>query len=259
MGWSGLTHLHRFLLKCPSAHGFHVCKMHRISCRLMLCVFSSDLWPLGKWNENGQVLVWNLCVLQLTSERRKCLTDVLTSTSMAYCKMLVLFQSLSQMILGEALWNLIWHFGSSMQHMPVGVPCIQDAEVLFCLFVFAVTLCIFNLGRKTISSKIIWGKIIADKIVLASVAAYRSLSTVAFFWKKSIVFNSLCYRGLLKPAGAGLNQKRSICQEFLFVLITHANSCLMLTGGFWSCSSLLLHGAIKWCKKAEWCFFFLPP
>lgn len=40
---------------------------------------------------------------------------------------------------------------------------------------------------------------------------------------------------------------------------SHADSCLVLTVGFWSCSSLLLHGAIKWCEKAEWCFFLLSP
>lgn len=39
----------------------------------------------------------------------------------------------------------------------------------------------------------------------------------------------------------------------------HADSCLALTVGFWSCSSLLLHGAIKWCEKAEWCFSLLSP
>lgn len=39
----------------------------------------------------------------------------------------------------------------------------------------------------------------------------------------------------------------------------HADSCLVLTVGFWSCSSLLLHGAIKWCEKAEWCFSLLSP
>lgn len=40
---------------------------------------------------------------------------------------------------------------------------------------------------------------------------------------------------------------------------SHADSCLVLTVGFWSCSSLLLHGAIEWCEKTEWCFFRLSP
>lgn len=40
---------------------------------------------------------------------------------------------------------------------------------------------------------------------------------------------------------------------------SHTKYCLMLTVGFWRCSPLLLHGAIKWCEKAEWCFFFLSP
>lgn len=54
-------------------------------------------------------------------------------------------------------------------------------QLVFSVFrildVFAVALCI--LGRKNISIKIIWGKIIADKTVLASATTNHPLSPVA--------------------------------------------------------------------------------
>jgi len=93
---------------------------------------------------------------------------------MAYCHVLVLFQSLSYVILCEILWNLIWCFESSMWHMPDSVQCIQDTEGFCCATVY------LNLGRKIISSKIIWGKIFVDETVLASVAANYSLSQQDF-------------------------------------------------------------------------------
>lgn len=124
----------------------------------------------SRWNENRQVLVWNLLVLQLKPERHWCLTDVLTRADMAYCNVLVLFQSLSYLILDETLWNLIWCFGSSMWHMPGSVQCIQD---------FCCAPVYLNLGRK-----IIWGNIFVDETVLASVAANHSLSQQVFSeWK----------------------------------------------------------------------------
>lgn len=59
-------------------------------------------------------------------------------------------------------------------------------QLVFSVFrtlnVFAVALCI--LGRKNISVKIVWGKIIANKTVLASVTTNHSLSPVALTRKK---------------------------------------------------------------------------
>lgn len=109
------------------------CKMHRISSQRAVHIVIRSV--ASRWNENAQVLVWNLLVLQLTPERHQCLTDVLTSADMVYCNMLVLFQSLSYVILGETLWNLIWCFGSSI------------------LKGFAVPLCILTWEEKSSPAK----------------------------------------------------------------------------------------------------------
>lgn len=37
---------------------------------------------------------------------------------------------------------------------------------------------------------------------------------------------------------------------------SHADSCLVLMVGFWRCSSLLLHGAIKYLRMLNGAFFF---
>lgn len=96
--------------------------------------------------------------LQLTPERHQwCLTGVLTSADKACCTVLVLFQSLSYMILGETLWNLTGCFGSSVWHVPGRVQCIQDTEGFCCAPVY------LNLGSKVISSKIVWGEIFVDE------------------------------------------------------------------------------------------------
>lgn len=59
-------------------------------------------------------------------------------------------------------------------------------QLVFSVFrtlnVFAVALCI--LGRKNISIKIVWGKVIADKTVLASVTTNYPLSPVDLTRKK---------------------------------------------------------------------------
>lgn len=66
-----------------------------------------------------------------------------------------------------------------MRFWKLRVARVSVSSVFRILKVFAVPMCI--LGSKTISRKIIWGKIFVYETVLASVAANRSLSQQVFF------------------------------------------------------------------------------
>lgn len=74
--WVKYQVLHTFIiLKCPSAQGLHVCKMLTLQLQDAQNQLPTDavhvliLSVASRWNENGQVLVWNLLVLQLMPKR----------------------------------------------------------------------------------------------------------------------------------------------------------------------------------------------
>lgn len=74
---------------------------------------------------------------------------------------------------------------------------------------------------------------------------------------KATYLNSLYCLGVLIPGRAA----EELHLSRVFIYAGHnspVDSCLVLTVGIWSYSSLLLRGAIK-CCEVDWCFFLLSP
>lgn len=139
-----------------------------------VCILIQSVASRG--NESGQVLVRNLFVLQFASERHWCLTGVLTVPLWHIVTRLPCFNHCHK-------WFLMKYCEISFGILETLCSIYQLVFSVFrTLNVFAVALCI--LGRKNISVKIVWGKIIANKTVLASVTTNHSLSPVALTRKK---------------------------------------------------------------------------
>lgn len=121
----------------------------------------------SRWNENGQVLVWNL--FSRSHLRGTGIWPMFWQVPVRHTVACWSF------FLHRHMWSLVKHCEISFGVLEA--PC-RTCQVVFSVFrilkVFAVPLCI--LERKIISGKIIWRKIFADE----TVAAYHSISPQVF-------------------------------------------------------------------------------